>query len=323
MLQFKRGQIFKANLPKTKFIPNKINPPTPLVYGEKYVVLLHDSDNPNYDEHQVLIAPIVSEKELIKSGQTILLTHIPINKLNCSSIEENSFVCTHQIMPINRSWLSSTLFTEISKTDLMYKIDLGIINSANLTNLIESFIEEKAHELKIKYTRSKKTPIESSSNSVRNFKRGDVFYSQMPQQIFNLKTQPPSYTLNDEHMVVVLHDSNDVNYDPSQVLIVPITSASSAVKNDKLLPTHISVSPENFSFIKKESYISTHQIMPINREWLDKRTKGSVGNSKMLEIDLGIVLASDLNNSIHELIELKINELTEKALNKLSQNSNT
>ena len=316
MGEFKRGQIFKAILPQAEFT-NRILPPTPLVSGEHFVVVLHDSDNQNYDSRQVLVVPIVTEEEIIRSGQAILITHIPICSSDYDFIEENSFICTHKVMTINRNWLLEEIIEDISGTEFIYKIDLGIINAAGLINLIESFIEEKAHQLKLKYDKRNYSNITLVSQK-RSFKRGDVFYSRMPKQIFDENVQPPAYTLFGEHMVVVLYDSDDKNFDLSQVLIVPITSATATVRSGNLLPTHIELLPVEFSFIKKQSYVSTHQIMPINREWLDLSSKGDI-SAKMLEIDLAIALATDLTNSMDDIINLRINEFTEEALRKLQE----
>lgn len=59
--------------------------------------------------------------------------------------------------------------------------------------------------------------------------------------------------------------------------------------------------------------------MPINSEWLDKSRKGEITSSKMFEIDLGIVLASDLSNSINEIVAQRISDLREEALKKLKE----
>ncbi len=313
---FKRGQVFKSIMPETKFT-KRITPPTPLIGGERFVVVLHDSDSLHYNDRQVLVVPIVSQKEIIDKGNHILLTHIPINKTDYAFIEEDSFVCTHQVMPINRDWLCENFVQDISETELIYKIDLGIINAAGLIDLIETYVEEKANELKIQYnkTNCSKNP---STSSVRNFKRGDVFYSQMPRQDFSKGSFPPSYTLQDEHMAVVLHDSDDIQYDLGQVLIVPITTAASTVKSGNVLPTHIELLPGEFSFIKNECFICTHQIMPISRNWLDKSRKGHI-LPKILEIDLGIVLANDLSKSVDGLVEIRIAQLMEEALLKFQE----
>lgn len=73
MGDFKRGYIFKANLPETRFT-RKINPPSSIPSGERYVVVLHDSDHVTYDPRQVLIAPIFEESEVINNG-TLLISH--------------------------------------------------------------------------------------------------------------------------------------------------------------------------------------------------------------------------------------------------------
>ena len=122
-------------------------------------------------------------------------------------------------------------------------------------------------------------------------------------------------------MAVVLHDSDDVNYDVSQVLITPITSAKAAVRDGKLLVTHVELLPSEYAFIKNKSFVSTHQIMPINREWLDKNSKGEIISSKLLEIDLGILLASDLSTSVNEIVTERISELREEALKKIEESN--
>lgn len=308
MRNFKRGQIFLARLPDTKF-ERRLVPPSPLLNGERYVVVLHDSDNQNFDERQVLVAPIIPMNEEIPKG-AICFTYIKLLKSDFSFLDEDSLASTNQILPINRDWLDELPVDDIANKELSYRIDLGIIRATSLSSLIEAFVEEESNILEIAYVKPKFTPSSFTNTSTRNFKRGDVFYSQLPEQIYSYGTFAPSFTIQGEHMVVVLHNSDDINFDQSQVLVTPITSASAAVREGKLLATHLELLPEDFSFLKSKSFVSTHQIMPINREWLDRFSKGDI-TPKMIEVDLRIVLACDILISVNKLVSERISELKE------------
>ena len=114
---------------------------------------MHDADNVNYDSRQVLIAPIFNELELLNSGDSLLISHIPIKASDYGFLGEDSYISTHQIMPINRSWLRTPSTGEINDLDLIYRMDLGIIHAAGLMGVIQDIIHEEAEKQQLIYTK--------------------------------------------------------------------------------------------------------------------------------------------------------------------------
>lgn len=311
MKNFERGEIYLANLPSTIFT-DIVTAPSPIVEGQRFVVLLHNSDDINFDHRQVLIAPIIKREEL---GEAPLLpTHIELPENAYDFLEGSNLIATHQIMPINRDWLNNSAVGNISSTEYNDKMDIGIVTSVGLWNLIEEYVKLEAEQQGLQYAKKVKNDDNthnSSPSSSKEFLRGHVFYAQLPRQEFDNGSFPPSYTIQGEHMVVVLHNSTSNEFDEMQVLVAPITSAKAAVDNNKIQPTHVQLLPTDGAGVKRECYISTHQIMPINREWLDNK-KGKLKDIKMLEVDLAIAISGSLNLIINEERDKRLLELTKK-----------
>jgi hypothetical protein len=317
MGNFIRGQVFNANLPETKFT-RKINPPSPIPNGERYVVVLHDANNTNYDPRQVLIAPIFKESEIAISSVPLLISHIQMKVSEYDFLGEDSYISTHQIMPINRGWFNVHPVGKIEDIDLIYRMDLGIIHAAGLMGIIHEIIKDEAEKQQLSYARPPVTPPGNSVASTRTFTRGDVYFGQLPEQDYSNHGFPPSFTLEGEYRVVVLHDSHNPNYDPQQVLIVPITKAETAVKTGAILPTHIPLIAGEFPFIRNDCFVSTHQIFSISRDWLDPKQKGNL-LPRMAEVDLALLLAGDLTATKDRIVFDELEKLTLQALREIEK----
>lgn len=146
----------------------------------------------------------------------------------------------------------------------------------------------------------------------RDFERGQVFYASLPDVVFNKRIVPPSFTIKGRHMVVALHDSKDRQYDPRQVLVAPITAAEAARSMGRILPSHVPINQGDYDFIKKDCYVSTHQVMPINREWLDLRPEGKFDNDLMWGIDLGLIHAGGLMKTVMDYAREQAQDLLQQ-----------
>lgn len=140
---------------------------------------------------------------------------------------------------------------------------------------------------------------------MRYFKREFVFVGYIPKQVFAVQTPPPSFVLHGEHMLIVLHDSDIIGLDNRLALVVPITSAKAERKRAfkegrSILESYVPLSPEDYPFLNHESYASTGQICPINREWLDAYID-NIQPAKMEEIDLQVIRNIGLMSTIGKL----------------------
>lgn len=137
---------------------------------------------------------------------------------------------------------------------------------------------------------------------MHTFQRGYIIHAHVPKAIHTADTPPPSFFLYGEHDFIMLHDSDFEDIDPRMALAVPITSATAEVKkaikeNRDLLASYIFLNQEEYSFLDHDSYISTSQIMPINRSWLVD-FKDQVSESDMAKLDLQVIVNLGLMETV-------------------------
>lgn len=144
-----------------------------------------------------------------------------------------------------------------------------------------------------------------------SFQRGDVFNAyvpKIPSSQFPQQSPPPSYILEGLHKFVVLHDSNDREMPSKSVVAVPITSIKTSVARDQIRPSYVPLDKARHSFLDHDSYISTHQPMPLSRNWLSEKPLGKIDPVKMTEVDLQMIRTTGLESTVQQLIQAKIRE---------------
>ncbi|MEK4983631.1 type II toxin-antitoxin system PemK/MazF family toxin [Bacillus sp. FSL K6-6540] len=107
------------------------------------------------------------------------------------------------------------------------------------------------------------------------FERGYVCWTNIPESNHTYDTPKPGFFLHGRHMCIVLHDHDLPDIRNDLALVVPITSAKAEVKkalkeNRSILPSYVPIVKTEYGFLEEDSYVSTAQIMPVNRNWMDQ-----------------------------------------------------
>lgn len=146
------------------------------------------------------------------------------------------------------------------------------------------------------------------------FKRGQVFEGNIPESIHTDVTPRPGFFLTGKHKLVMLHDWDAPGIDSRIAIVAPITSAKAEVNRAQregrnILESYVPLLASEHHFLKHDSYISTSQIMPVNREWLYSDPIGSLEKVKVWE--LSYILISNLG--LFEVVQdLAFQELTKQ-----------
>jgi hypothetical protein len=80
--------------------------------------------------------------------------------------------------------------------------------------------------------------------------------------------------LHGEHKLIVLHDSDFTDINPNVALVVPITTAEAekkkALKEGRpIFASYVPLLQADYPFLDHDSYVSTGQVCPVNRKWLE------------------------------------------------------
>jgi len=144
-MYFKRGFIIKGAIPPQDARPNTPTPPPSFVlHGEHYLVMLHDSDNADVDPRTVLVVPITSaegeQRRAHREGRSIFSSYIPLAAADYPFLDHDSYVSTSQIMPINRNWLIN--YVDQIHEDKMAEIDLQVVHNVGLMETVSQMAEQ-------------------------------------------------------------------------------------------------------------------------------------------------------------------------------------
>ncbi|MEK5061109.1 hypothetical protein BK126_26720 [Paenibacillus sp. FSL H7-0326] len=125
------------------------------------------------------------------------------------------------------------------------------------------------------------------------FKRGYVAKAHIPESIHTSTTPKPGFFLFGVHYVIVLHDHDAADIKKDMALVLPITSAKAEVEKAQkegrsILPSYIPINKSDHEFLDRDSYVSTAQMMPINRKWLDQYV-GQINPAHMSLIDIQVI----------------------------------
>jgi hypothetical protein len=139
------------------------------------------------------------------------------------------------------------------------------------------------------------------------FTRGSVIEGNIPESIHTDITPKPGFFLHGKHKLIMLHDSDLDTIDPRIALVVPITSAKAEVTRAQregrdVIASYVQIGQADHPFLDYDCYISTSQIMPINRKWLHTEIIGSVEESKLLEMSYYMVLNFGLQQVVQDLV---------------------
>lgn len=145
------------------------------------------------------------------------------------------------------------------------------------------------------------------------FKRGQVFEGNIPESIHTQITPKPGFFLHGKHKLVVLHDHDTQFIDPRIVMVVPITSAKAEVAKAQkerrdIYPSYVPIGKDDHSFLDNDSYLSTVQIMPINRQWLHSDSIGTVEEAKLWEMSFHMVVNLGLGQVVQDLAYQQMQE---------------
>lgn len=141
------------------------------------------------------------------------------------------------------------------------------------------------------------------------FKRGYIIKGYIPKQDVRegTDTPPPSFILHGEHKFIVLHDSDFADINPNVALVVPITTADAekrkAVKEGRtILASYVPLLKEDYPFLDHDSYVSTGQVCPVNRKWLESYVD-LIRPEKMAEIDIQVIQNIGLMETVTQMAE--------------------
>lgn len=141
----------------------------------------------------------------------------------------------------------------------------------------------------------------------KSFKRGDIYYAYVPPVEHSNESPPPSYIIQGRRMFVLLHDYHSPDVPSKSVLAAPITRAKSM--DQKLLPdSFVQLSKKDYPCLKYDSYIATHQVMPLSRHWLAEVASGRLTYDDQFMLDLQLLKSMGLQKTVQGLIQRTIEE---------------
>ncbi|WP_411345358.1 type II toxin-antitoxin system PemK/MazF family toxin [Paenibacillus sp. WLX1005] len=148
-------------------------------------------------------------------------------------------------------------------------------------------------------------PLEGANN----FQRGWVIKAHFPETKESIDTPKPSFIMKGLHFAIVLHDHDFEDVDSRSVLVVPITTAKAEAnraqkENRSVMGSLVRITQEKHPFLDHDSYVSTGQVVTLNREWLDSY-KGEMDPDTMLQVDLQLIQTLNLYEAVETLIALK------------------
>lgn len=96
---------------------------------------------------------------------------------------------------------------------------------------------------------------------------------------------------------------------------MPITSAKAEVERAlrekrSVRDTYVKLDCDQLDFLKNDSYVSTEQIISINREWLHEDPIGHLPNDVLLQIDFQLIRTMGLQKAVQTIIEERIAQIT-------------
>ncbi|MFB8378097.1 type II toxin-antitoxin system PemK/MazF family toxin [Paenibacillus taichungensis] len=137
MENFKRGYVSWAEVPKSQ---HTVSTPEPgfILHGRHMVVTLHDQGHPDLKPGSVLVLPITSAtaevNKALKEGRNIRPSYVPISKKDHPFLEQDSYISTGQIMPLNEEWLDQYIGN--LSNGCMEDVDLQVVTNLGLMDYI-------------------------------------------------------------------------------------------------------------------------------------------------------------------------------------------
>lgn len=153
------------------------------------------------------------------------------------------------------------------------------------------------------------------------FKRGYVTWTSIPESIHTADTPKPGFFLSGRHMAIVLHDHDSREIRKDMALVLPITTAKSEVAKAQkegrdILPSYVPILKADHPFLEHDCYVSTAQLMPINRKWMDQYI-GEINQEHMELIDVQVIQNIGLMEMVvkmaHSLYQEQLEQMTREA----------
>ncbi|MED1791642.1 hypothetical protein P4V54_03035 [Brevibacillus nitrificans] len=103
-----------------------------------------------------------------------------------------------------------------------------------------------------------------------NFERGDIFNIFLPKTDLTPEhcPPPPDRLLHGIHKMICLTGHDEDKVPLGQVLMVPISTATSAVRKNLITDTHLPLEKEIFTFLDHNSYVLLFSPRPVDTSWL-------------------------------------------------------
>lgn len=165
---------------------------------------------------------------------------------------------------------------------------------------------------------------------MNHFSRGTVFKVKFPKYEYDhskrddVKLNPRPHTvIHGVRKAIVLSDSalhfpeegQNEMLSKKHIAVIPISSASTERANDRILPTYFPLDHQKYSFLDRECFALTNQIITIPIHWISDRTpQGIIDSEDMFVIDTLLLVSSGTLGSVHKMIASAVDEQVESAL---------
>lgn len=153
--QFLRRDVLRIHVPEYAF-DEIAGPPGFAMFGTHYFIMLHDHNSMDVPSRSAVVCPITSAKaevnRAVREGRSITPCYVPINNKDHPFLHnDTSYAATHQIISVNREWITSHDLEGTIQPDKMFEIDFGIIRTEGLIDTVNkialTIVEQKARLL--------------------------------------------------------------------------------------------------------------------------------------------------------------------------------
>lgn len=148
---FKRGQVYWVKFPEPKFNPtdskDKANNPLPhtVIKGWHMAICLTNHDDVGASDKHVVVVP-VSKSSTAVAADTLLPTHIPIQKSDYAFLSEDSYALAFQPITIPSHWLFDVKCVGEFQDEIMQAVDVALWLSTGSQERVKTFIARAVQE---------------------------------------------------------------------------------------------------------------------------------------------------------------------------------
>lgn len=176
---------------------------------------------------------------------------------------------------------------------------------------------------------------------MNHFSRGTVVkvkfpkYSYDPKKRDDLKLTPlPHSVIHGVRKAIILTDSSlhfpkkngRQMLSQKQIAVIPISSAESDKKNDRILPTYLKLDHNKYDFLDRECYALANQIITIPIHWITERpAQGCLDEEDMFILDSYLLISTGTLGTVKELaknvVEKEVQKEVQRVLEQLDQDA--